>query len=512
MSEQAEQEKGGGAGSGGSLGKLDQIMASLSVNKVSDAAPAELDEEKTSSGDGLAFALVSYLEQLSTSAESPKNTRELREGIDRAIAAIDQKLSAQVDAILHNETFQKLESAWRGLYYTISNTDFRQPIIVDLVDTTKDELFDDHDANPVLTEMGFYKQVYTQEYDQPGANPISCIIGNFDFENTSRDIALLERVSKIAAGAHAPFIAAVGCSFFGRKTVGEMQEINELADVFKGKDYIKWRAFRDSDESRYIGLTFPRVLLREPYDPDGLCRAKSFTYKEAVSGEQHERYCWGNAAWAFSKNLGRSFAQYGWFTQIRGKEAGGSVEGLPLHKYDAGGIEDVKIPTEILIPDRREFEFAQQGFIPLSYYRDTDYAVFFSAQSAQKPADYGNKSAEQRQATASSRLSANLANILVVSRVSHYLKVIQRDNIGKSFEREDLEDNLNRWIKNYLTEDPKPSQLSKAKYPFREAKVTVTDFEDNPGFYAVEMLLRPHFQFEGANISLSLVSKTEKPK
>lgn len=511
MSEQA-QEQAGGQSAEGALGKLDQIMAALSDARVSDAAPSDLDEEKTSVGDGLAFALVTYLQQVSETQNSPANSRELREGIDRAIAAIDRKLSAQVDAILHNETFQKLESAWRGLYYTVSNTDFRQPIMIDLIDTTKEELFDDHDANPVLTEMGYFKQVYTQEYDQPGASPISCIIGNFDFENTSRDLALLERLSKVSAGAHAPFIAAVGSSFFGRKNVQEMAEVNELADVFKGKEYIKWRAFRDSEESRYVGLTFPRILLREPYNPEGLCKAKSFTYLESVSGEQHERYLWGNAAWAFSKNLARSFSQHGWFTQIRGKEAGGQVEGLPLHRYDAGGIEDVKIPTEILIPDRREFEFAQQGFIPLSYYRDTDYAVFFSAQSAQKPADYGNKSAEQRQATASSRLSANLANILVVSRVSHYLKVIQRDNIGKNFEREDLEDNLRRWIKNYMTEDPKPSQAAKAKYPFREAKIEVRDFEENPGFYAVEILLRPHFQFEGANISLSLVSKTEKPK
>lgn len=426
--------------------------------------------------------------------------------IDSVIAELDRKISAQVDEILHNEQFQHLESAWRSLKFLVARTDFRRNVKLEVLNVSKDDLAGDFEEVPEPIQSGLFKHVYVDEYDQPGGEPIAAMIGNYEFRNHPQDLALLQNVSKIAAGTHAPFIGAVGAEFFGLKSVNDMPLLPDVAPIFEKSEYAKWRSFRESEDSRYVGLTFPRFLLRTPYGEDTI-PTKTFHYEEGVSGETHDRYLWGNASFAFASTLTRSFADHGWCVNIRGPQSGGVVEDLPLHYYEAAGETAMKIPTEILISDRREFELAELGFIPLSFYKNKDYACFFSANSVQKPKKYLDDDA-----TANSRLSARLPYLFLVSRLSHYLKVIQRENIGAAKEKDELQKELEEWIGTLVTEMKDPGPDLKARCPLSKAYIEVTDIADNPGFYNVEMLVRPHFQIEGVDVNLSLVSRLPKGK
>lgn len=426
--------------------------------------------------------------------------------LDQQIAAIDEKLSSQLDAILHNPEFQKLESAWKGMKFLVDRTDFRKNIKIEVVNISKQALLEDFEDSPETIQSGLYKHIYTQEYDTPGGEPVGAIVSNYEFTSKPQDVTLLQNVSKISAAAHCPFIASVGPQFFSKKNPSELPAIEDLANYMERAEYLKWKAFRESEDSRYIGLTLPRFLLRLPYGPDTI-PVKEFTYKEKVTGDQHEKYLWGNASFALAANLSRSFADNGWCVQIRGPEAGGKVEDLPIHLYDVGRGNQMKIPTEILIPETREFEFANQGFIPLSFYKNRNYACFFSANSSQKPQLYDDPNV-----TANSRINSRLPYIFLTSRLAHYLKVIQRENIGATKNATVLQDELNNWIKNLVTEMKAPSPAVAALRPLSAAQVTVSEIADNPGFFRVTMAVSPHFQVEGIDVNLQLVSQMPKGK
>lgn len=426
--------------------------------------------------------------------------------LDYHISQIDQKLSRQLDAIMHNETFQEIEATWRGLKFLVNRTDFRRNVKIELLDVSKEELRQDFEDAPEIIQTGFYRHTYIQEYDTPGGEPIGVTISNYEFDRNPQDIALLRNISKVSAAAHMPFIGSVGPKFFGKETMEEVAAIKDIANYFDRAEYTKWNSFRDTDDSRYVGLTLPRVLARLPYGPDTV-PVRSFNYIEDVKGLEHNRYLWANASYAFAANMVQSFIRNGWCVQIRGPQAGGLVEDLPIHLYDLGTGNQVKIPTEVLIPETREFEFANLGFIPLSFYKNRDYACFFSANSTQKPALYDTK-----EATANSRINARLPYIFLLSRIAHYLKVIQRENIGATKDRRVLELELNKWISNLVTEMTDPSDEVQAAHPLREAKVMVEDIEDNPGFFRVKTFLIPHFQIEGMDINLSMVSQMPKAK
>lgn len=426
--------------------------------------------------------------------------------VDSLIAELDSKISAQVNEILHNDRFQQLESAWKGLKFLVDRTDFRKNVRLEVLNVSKEELAADFEDSPEPFQSGLFKHLYTQEYDQPGGEPVAAMIANYEFTRHPQDIALLGNVSKIAAATHAPFISSAGAKFFGLKSMNDLPLLPDVAPLFEQTEYAKWRAFRDSEDSRYVGLTLPRFLLRLPYGTETV-PTKTFHFEETVSGEDHEKYLWGNASFAFAHTLVRSFADNGWCVNIRGPQSGGVVEDLPLHHYEAAGEAATKIPTEVLVSDRREFELAELGFIPLSFYKNKDYACFFSAQSTQKPKKYLTD-----EATANSRLCARLPYLFLVSRLAHYLKVIQRENIGASKEKDDLQKELTTWIGTLVTEMKDPSLELKARCPLSAAEVRVTDIADNPGFYNVEMLVRPHFQIEGVDVNLSLVSRLPKGK
>lgn len=459
---------------------------------------------ETTADERVTAAVQVFLERLKHSGQ--KVDRLDKTLLDHHIGELDQMISRQLDVVMHHPEFQKVESAWRGLKQLIDGTDFRQNVKIELLDISKDDLRQDFEDSPEVIQSGMYRHTYIQEYDTPGGEPIGAVISNYEFDAGPQDIALLRNISKVAASAHMPFIGSVGPAFFGKSTMEDVAAIKDIGNYFDRAEYIKWKSFRDTDDSRYIGLTMPRVLGRLPYGPDTV-PVRSFNYVEEVKGPDHEKYLWTNASFAFATNMVRSFIKNGWCVQIRGPQAGGAVTDLPIHLYDLGTGNQVKIPSEVMIPETREFEFANLGFIPLSYYKNRDYACFFSANSTQKPALY-----DTADATANSRINSRLPYIFLLSRIAHYLKLIQRENIGTTKDRRLLELELNNWVRGLVTEMTDPGDDLQASHPLRDAKVEVEDIEDNPGFFRVKLYAVPHFQVEGMDVNLSLVSQMPKAK
>lgn len=459
---------------------------------------------ETTADERVTAAVQVFLERLRLSGQ--KVDRLDKTLLDHHIADLDQMISRQLDVVMHHPEFQKVESAWRGLKQLVDGTDFRQNVKIEVLDVSKEDLRQDFEDSPEIIQSGMYRHAYIQEYDTPGGEPIGAVISNYEFDAGAQDIALLRNISKVSASAHMPFIGSVGPAFFGKSSMEEVAAIKDIGNYFDRAEYIKWKSFRETDDARYIGLTMPRVLGRLPYGPDTV-PVRSFNYVEEVKGPDHEKYLWTNASFAFAANMVKSFIKNGWCVQIRGPQAGGAVTDLPIHLYDLGTGNQVKIPSEVMIPETREFEFANLGFIPLSYYKNRDYACFFSANSAQKPALY-----DTADATANSRINSRLPYIFLLSRIAHYLKLIQRENIGTTKDRRLLELELNNWVRGLVTEMTDPGDDLQASHPLRDAKVEVEDIEDNPGFFRVKLYAVPHFQVEGLDVNLSLVSQMPKAK
>ncbi|MCS2169724.1 type VI secretion system contractile sheath large subunit [Scandinavium sp. TWS1a] len=426
--------------------------------------------------------------------------------LDHHIAELDFQISRQLDEVMHHDEFQKVESIWRGLKSLVDKTDFRQNVKLEILDLSKEELRQDFEDAPEIIQSGLYKQTYIAEYDTPGGEPIAAVISAYEFDASAQDVALMRNISKVSAAAHMPFIGSAGPTFFLKEKMEEVAAIKDIGNYFDRAEYIKWKSFRDTDDSRYLGLVMPRVLGRLPYGPDTV-PVRSFNYVEEVKGPDHDKYLWTNASFSFAANMVKSFINNGWCVQIRGPQAGGAVKDLPIHLYDLGTGNQVKIPSEVMIPETREFEFANLGFIPLSYYKNRDYACFFSANSTQKPALY-----DTADATANSRINSRLPYIFLLSRIAHYLKLIQRENIGTTKDRRLLELELNTWVRGLVTEMTDPGDELQASHPLRDAKVLVEDIEDNPGFFRVKLFAVPHFQVEGMDVNLSLVSQMPKAK
>jgi type VI secretion system protein ImpC len=426
--------------------------------------------------------------------------------LDHDLATIDRLLCSQIDTILHHPAFQTLESAWRGLQFLVDRTEFRRNVLIEVLDVSKETLRQDFEDAPELIQSGLFLQTYVQEYDTPGAYPIGAIIANYEFDASAPDVSLLRNLSKVAAAAHMPFIGAVSPEFFGRSTMEEVTGIRDLPGYFDRAAYLKWKAYRDTDDARYVGLTLPRFLVRLPYGPD-TNPVRAFNYTEDVRTGGSRSFLWANAAFAFAVNLVRSFVRNGWCLQIRGPQAGGLIPDLPVNLYDLDTGHLGKIATDALIPETREFEFAELGLIALSYTSNHDYACFYSAHSTQKPTHY-----ETRDAAANSRINARLPYIFLLSRIAHYLKMIQRENIGTTKDRRLLEQELNAWISSLVTVMTTPGDDLQASHPLREARVVVEDIEDNPGFFRIALFVVPHFQIEGMDVSLSLMSQMPKSK
>ncbi|QKE65191.1 type VI secretion system contractile sheath large subunit [Aquipseudomonas campi] len=427
--------------------------------------------------------------------------------VDRMIAEIDAKLSRQMDEILHHADFQALESSWRGLKLLVDRTNFRENTKLEILNASKQDLLDDFEDSPEITQSGLYKHIYTAEYGQFGGQPVGAIVANYFFDPSSPDIKCMQHVASVACMAHAPFIAAAGPKFFGLESFTGLPNLKDLKDHFEGPQFAKWQSFREREDARYVGLTLPRFLLRNPYDPEEN-PVKSFVYKENVAGD-HEHYLWGNTAYTFASKLTDSFAKFRWCPNIIGPQSGGAVEDLPLHHFESMGEIETKIPTEVLVSDRREYELAEEGFIALTMRKGSDNAAFFSANSTQKPKFFGI-SEEGKTAELNYKLGTQLPYLFIVNRLAHYLKVLQREQIGAWKERTDLELELNKWIRQFVADQENPSSEVRSRRPLRAAQVIVSDVDGEPGWYRVSLNVRPHFKYMGADFTLSLVGKLDK--
>jgi type VI secretion system protein ImpC len=427
--------------------------------------------------------------------------------VDALIAEIDVKLSRQIDEILHHPAFQKLESAWRGLKFLVDRTDFRENIKLELLNCSKDDLQADFEDAPEIPKSGLYKIVYSAEYGQFGGRPYGAIISNYDFGPGPQDIALLQKCAAVACMSHAPFMAAAGPQFFGLKDYLGLPNLKDLKAIFEGPQYTKWQSFRETEDARYVGLLMPRFLLRLPFGSTTV-PVKAFNYEEDVVG-RHDAYLWGNATYAMASRIADSFAKFRWCPNIIGPQAGGTVENLPLHQYESMGEIQTKIPTEIMLTERREYELSEEGFIGLTFRKDSDNAAFFSANSVQK-AKYFGQSEEGRAAETNYRLGTQLPYMFIMCRLSHYIKVLQREQIGSWKERGDLEAELNQWIGQFVADMDVISPAVRGKRPLRAARIIVSDVEGQPGWYKVDMKVRPHFKYMGSFFTLSLVGKLDK--
>ena len=430
--------------------------------------------------------------------------------IEAIKAEIDKKLSQQVNQILHHEDYQKIESSWRGLHHLVNNTETDEMLKINVMNISKKELAKTlkkykgarWDTSPI------FKKIYGAEFDQLGGQPYGCLVGDYHFDHSPPDVELLGEIAKIAAASHAPFISGAAPSVMQMDSWNELSKPADLSKKFQDADYAPWRSLRDSEDSRYIGLTLPRFLARLPYGPD-TDPVEEFAFEEDTEGADSGKYSWANSAYAMAVNINRAFKLYGWCSRIRGVESGGVVEGLPVHTFptDDGGV-DMKCPTEISIGDRREAELSKLGFMPLIHRKNTDLAAFIGAQSLQKPAAY-----DDPDATANANLAARLPYLFACCRFAHYLKCIVRDKIGSFKERDDMQKWLQKWILQYVDGDPSnSSETTKAKKPLAAAEVAVAAVEGNPGYYTSNFYLRPHYQLEGLTVSLRLVSKLPSVK
>jgi type VI secretion system protein ImpC len=429
--------------------------------------------------------------------------------IGEMIAQLDKKLSAQMNEILHAEQFQKIESAWRGLAYLVFQSETDAMLKIRVMNVSKNEVYRHlrQFPNAAWDQSSLFKKVYEEEFGTLGGQPYGCLIGDFYFSHQPVDVQLLRDISKIAAAAHAPFFAAADSTLMGMDSWNELMNPRDLSKVFDTPDYAAWRSLRDSDDSKYIGLCLPRVLARVPYGAKSEPVAE-FGFEEDTDGHKGEKYAWMNAAYAMAANINRAFKEYGWCARIRGVQSGGEVDNLPVHTFptDDGGV-DLKCPTEIAITDRREAELAKSGLIPLVHRKNTDRAAFIGAQSLMKPKAYQNNP----EATASSNLASRLPYMFATCRFAHYLKVMVRDWVGRYKEKEQLQRDLNNWIADYIDGDPvNSSEEVKCRRPLAGATIQIQENEENPGYYSATIELRPHFQLEGMDVGLRLVSRLKK--
>ncbi|HEX8715817.1 MAG TPA: type VI secretion system contractile sheath large subunit [Gemmatimonadaceae bacterium] len=470
------------------LGLLDQIVEQGRMGK--DAAAKER-------GKDMIKNFVS--EVLSGQISMARDTEAM---LNARIAQIDHLISIQLNEIMHAPEFQKLEGTWRGLRYLLANSETSDMLKIKILNVPKKELLRDLQRAPEFDQSALFKKVYEEEYGVFGGAPFGALMGDYEFGKSGQDIELLEKISQVAAAAHAPFITAASPEMLNMESFTQIDAPRDMAKVFDTTEYAKWKAFRQSEDSRYVALTLPRILMREPYGNDTV-PVEAFHYEEHVDGTDHDKYLWANSGWALSARVTNAFALYGWCACIRGVESGGLVEGLPVHNFrtDSGDVA-MKCPTEAQITDRREKELADLGFAPLVHQKGTPNACFFSVQSAQKAKVYDSDAA-----TANARISAQLPYIFAVSRFAHYLKAMMRDKIGGYMSRSEAQTFLNNWIANYVVGNDDAPMSVKAKRPLKEANVEVVEVAGKPGAYRAVAFLRPHFQLDELSVSMRLVAE-----
>ena len=482
---------------------LDDLLTSkdkkADINGIIQDAQLVRDPSQTENVTAILTEFVSYIEQNEVTSQDSISV------VSQRIAQLDQRISEQLNDVLHHPDFLRLEATWRGLWFLLSNTDQSSKIKIRLLNVSKPELVYDLEKAMEFDQSQLFKKIYEEEYGTFGGAPYSVLMADFEFGRSPGDIELLTKISQVAAAAHTPFIAAANPSLFDLNTFTELGYPRDLSRIFDSTELGKWNSFRESEDARYVVLTLPHVLMRAPYGDNGTV-VYGLNFQETVDGLDNSKFCWGSAAWSLCQRILTSATLYSWPAAIRGVEGGGLVEDLPYYTFKTtDGDVALKCPTEVSITDRREKELSDLGFIALCHCKNRDYAAFFSAQTTQKPKLYNLD-----QANANARLSSRLTYMLAASRFAHYIKVIMRDKIGSFMARSDVENFLNKWISSYVLLTDEADQVTKSRYPLREAKIEVMDVSGQPGTYRAVVFLRPHFQLEELTASLRLVATLPK--
>jgi type VI secretion system protein ImpC len=470
---------------------LDQVVA---------ATRPQTDQEADRAKD--------YFKQFIGSLVKPGQTisKDVEASIKTWIGAIDKQLSSQLNEVMHDPAFQKLEGTWRGLHYLVHQSETGENLKIRVLNVTKKELLKDLEKAAEFDQSSLFKRIYEEEYGQLGGKPYGMLVGDYEFSRTPDDISLLKMIAGVAAASHAPFVANAAPKMFGMDQFTELATPRDMAKIFESVEYTSWKSFRESEDSRYVGLAMPKVLARLPYGPD-FKQVTEFNFEEFVDGKEHDKYSWMGAAWAYASRITDAYAQWGWMARTRGVEGGGKVEGLPVHTFptDDGDVA-MKCPTEIAITDRREFELSNLGFLPLIHSKGNDFAVFMGAQSCQKPKTYFDPVANSN-----AELSTKFNLILNTSRFAHYLKVMARDKIGSFMEVGECGAWLNDWINQFVVANPEDvGDATKARKPLSEAKVEVRAVKGKPGAYEAVAYLKPHYQLESLSTSMRLVAEVPK--
>ena len=433
-------------------------------------------------------------------------SKDTEQMINARIAQIDKLISTQLNEIMHHPDLQKLEASWRGLSYLVNQSETGERLKIRVMNVSKQELLKDMEKASEFDQSTLFKKIYEEEFGTFGGASYGVMVGDYEFSNHPQDLTLLEKMSQVAAAAHAPLITAASSNLFNLESFTDLGNPRDMAKIFQSVEYAKWKSFRDSEDARYVALCVPHILMRLPYG-QATVPVESFAFEEDVDGTDHGKYLWGNAAYALTSRVTDAFAKYGWTAAIRGVEGGGLVNGLPVHTFNTDdGEVALKCPTEVAITDRREKELADLGFVPLVHCKGTDNAAFFSTQTANKAKVYDSDAAN-----ANARLSSQLQYILAVSRFAHYLKSIMRDKIGSFNTKKNVEDYLNRWISNYVLLDDDAGQEMKSRFPLREARVEVFEQPGKPGAYRAVAFLKPHYQLDELTVSLRLVANLPQP-
>lgn len=484
---------------------LKRFLSSMRLNPTPPAPPAPMVKEnltKVTEDVSNEDRFISGLAVLLLNVDRQKDGKFDKGKIQDLILTIDSIVNAQINEIIHQETFQKMESSWRGLDDLVKNTNFKANIMIDFIDVSKDELYEDFENNSVDIAAGaLFRKAYIDEYDQYGGKPIGGMIGLFEFEHTPRDLFWLRQMGKVAAASHAPFIGNVSPKFFGCQSMEELANLKDLEGLLSQPKYGAYNALRESPEAAYLGLATPRYMLRLPYDPESN-PVPDMNFKEDMGQCEDSKYLWGNASVLFARNMCRSFETSGWCQYMRGPKGGGLVSGLPVHTFNLRGENEIKLPVEMSVPDFRELEFANSGFMPLVYRKGTADACFFSVQSLKKAKKFKDPKDSEN-----SQLVTNLSYTLSVTRIAHYLKCMMRDCIGSTADGPYIQAKINSWIMNYVTKITNPDDLTLRYYPFKNATVNVSAREGQAGWYDCQVAILPHIQFEGMDVELRLESR-----
>lgn len=480
-----------------STAEFEDAGVSLLDQVVDESRVARSDTERARARDLISELVAQVLDGTVVMSNNLSAT------LDARVAELDSLISKQLSEIMHNPEFQKMESTWRGLHYLCKQTSTGEMLKIKVLNATKKDLVRDFNNAIDFDQSALFKKVYEEEFGTFGGAPFGALIGDYEISRQPEDMYFIEQMSHVAAAAHAPFISAASAEMLGLESFADLGKPRDLAKVFDTLEYAKWKSFRESEDSRYVGLTVPRFLGRLPYNPKEGTATEGFNFVEEVNGSDHSKYLWVNTAYAFAARLTNAFESFGWCAAIRGVEGGGLVEDLPTHtfKTDDGEVA-LKCPTEIAITDRREKELSDLGFIPLVHCKNADYAAFFGAQSAQRAKKYNTDAAN-----ANAVLSAQLQYIFASCRIAHYLKSMMRDKIGSFAAASGVEQFLNNWLAQYVVMDDSASQEVKAQYPLREASVSVSEVPGRPGVYRAVTFLRPHFQLDELSVSLRLVAE-----